>query len=132
METSEETERKFGELKKALFPLGKEATEALLKIGVKFPESKNEMELKEIREKWQSFVQSLAGEGASGNLNAFIRSACDPVAVEGDTLVLGFYYAFHKAKIEDPKYTAVLERKLRDMFGKPYKIRCILVDTKTT
>jgi len=80
--------------------------------------------------RWREFIQSLRGEGSSGNLDAFLRSACEPLALEDDTLVLGFYYSFHKEKIEDPKYRHLVERKLEEVFGRPYKIKCILVDQK--
>jgi hypothetical protein len=64
--------------------------------------------------------------GSSGSLDAFLRSACEPEAVEGDTLVLAFYHDFHKNKIEDTKYTRMVERKLAEKFGSPNKIRCVL------
>jgi len=83
-----------------------------------------------IRNRWREFIKSLRGEGSSGNLDAFLRSACDPVALDDDTLVLGFYYSFHKEKIEDAKYRHLVEKKLKEVFGRPYKIRCILVDYK--
>jgi len=83
-----------------------------------------------LRSRWREFIKSLRGEGSSGNLDAFLRSACDPVALEDDTLVLGFYYSFHKEKIEDAKYRHLVEKKLNEVFGRPYKIRCILVDSK--
>jgi len=83
-----------------------------------------------VRSRWREFIQSLRGEGSSGNLDAFLRSACEPVALEDDTLVLGFYYPFHKEKIEDPKYLHLVERKLKEVFGQTYKVRCILVDRK--
>jgi DNA polymerase-3 subunit gamma/tau len=83
-----------------------------------------------LRGRWREFIKSLRGEGSSGNLDAFLRSACDPVALEDDTLVLGFYYSFHKEKIEDAKYRHLVEKKLREVFGRPYKIQCILVDSK--
>ncbi len=83
-----------------------------------------------VRSHWKDLVRSLRGEGSSGSLDAFLRSACEPVGLEDDTLVLGFYYAFHKEKIEDPKYKYLVERKLKEVFGQPYKIRCILVDEK--
>jgi DNA polymerase-3 subunit gamma/tau len=83
-----------------------------------------------LRSRWREFIKSLRGEGSSGNLDAFLRSACDPVALEDDTLVLGFYYSFHKEKIEDAKYRHLVEKKLQEIFGRPYKIRCILVDYK--
>jgi len=83
-----------------------------------------------VRSQWKEFIQSLRGEGSSGNLDAFLRSACKPVALEDDTLILGFYYPFHKEKIEDPKYRQLIEKKLKEVFGQPYKVRCILVDHK--
>jgi hypothetical protein len=131
LQTSKETERKFEELKGALSPLGEEATAELVKIGVKFPESEKEIDLKTIRNNWKQFANSLAGEGPSGNLDAFIRTACEPVAIEDGVLVLGFYYMFHKEKVENPQYAQVVERKLKEFFGKPYKIRCILIDRAT-
>jgi DNA polymerase-3 subunit gamma/tau len=83
-----------------------------------------------VRGRWREFIRSLRGEGSSGNLDAFLRSACDPVGLEDDTLVLGFYYSFHKEKIEDAKYRHLVEKKLKEVFGRPYKIRCVLVDSK--
>ena len=83
-----------------------------------------------VRSRWREFIRSLRGEGSSGNLDAFLRSACDPVALEDDTLVLGFYYSFHKEKIEDAKYRHLVEKKLKEVFDRPYKIRCVLVDSK--
>jgi DNA polymerase-3 subunit gamma/tau len=83
-----------------------------------------------LRSHWKEFIKSLRGEGSSGNLDAFLRSACDPLGLEDDTLVLGFYYSFHKEKIEDAKYRHLVERKLKEVFGRPYKIRCVLVDSK--
>ena len=84
-----------------------------------------------LRSRWREFIQSLRGEGSSGNLDAFLRSACIPVTLEDDTLVLGFYYSFHKEKIEDIKYRRLVEKKLKEVFGRPYKIRCILVEQKS-
>jgi len=83
-----------------------------------------------VRSRWKEFIQSLRGEGSSGSLDALLRSACEPVTMEDDTLVLGFYYSFHKEKIEDPKYQHLVEKKLREVFGQPYKVKCILVDYK--
>jgi len=83
-----------------------------------------------VRSQWKEFIQSLRGEGSSGNLDAFLRSACEPVALEDNTLILGFYYPFHKEKIEDPKYSHLIEKKLKEVFGQPYKVKCILVEQK--
>jgi len=79
-----------------------------------------------VRAQWGDFVDTLRGMGSSGNLDAFLRSACEPVAVEGDTLVLAFYYSFHKEKIEDSKYRHLVEKKLSEKFGSPSRVRCVL------
>jgi len=83
-------------------------------------------ELERVRSQWGDFVNTLRGVGSSGSLDAFLRSACEPEAVEGDTLVLAFYHAFHKEKIEDAKYCRMVEKKLAEKFGSPNKIRCVL------
>ena len=94
------------------------------------PSKETSQDIDYLRSRWKEFIKSLRGEGSSGNLDAFLRSACDPIALEDDTLVLGFYYSFHKEKIEDAKYRHLVEKKLKEVFGRPYKIRCILVDSK--
>jgi DNA polymerase-3 subunit gamma/tau len=82
--------------------------------------------IERVRAQWSDFVKTLRGVGSSGNLDAFLRSACEPLDVEDDTLILAFYHSFHKEKIEDPKYRRMVENKLSQMFGSPSKVRCIL------
>lgn len=78
------------------------------------------------RNRWKDFVNSLRGEGSSGNLDALLRSACEPQALEGNTLELVFFHSFHKEKMEDPKYRRLIERKLAQFFGSNYELRCVL------
>jgi DNA polymerase-3 subunit gamma/tau len=82
------------------------------------------------RSRWREVVSATRGMGSKGNLDALLRSACEPVALEEDTLVLGFYYEFHKEKIEDPKYRHMVESKVSEIFEQPYKIRCVLTERK--
>jgi DNA polymerase-3 subunit gamma/tau len=93
-------------------------------------DEESDQDISYIRSHWREFIKSLHGEGSSGNLDAFLRSACEPVAIEDGAIVLGFYYTFHKEKIEDNKYRHLVERKLTEVFGKPYKVRCILYERK--
>ena len=72
----------------------------------------------------------MRGEGSGGTLDAFLRSACEPIGIDNDTLVLGFYYPFHKEKIEEPKYKSLVEKKIKEIFGKPYAVKCVLIDSK--
>ncbi len=83
-------------------------------------------DLEYIRQNWREFVNSLRGMGSSGNLDAILRSACEPEGIEGNILVLRVYYPFHKEKIDDPKYRRMIERKLGEFFGTSYQLRCDL------
>jgi len=100
------------------------------RVETEVPSEEVAQDIDYLRSRWREFIQSLRGEGSSGNLDAFLRSACNPVALEDDTLVLGFYYSFHKEKIEDAKYRHLVEKKLQKIFGRPYKVRCVLIDSK--
>lgn len=79
---------------------------------------------------WKDFINSLRGEGSSGNLDAFLRSACEPVSLENNILTVGFYHKFHRDYIDDPKYKFLVEKKLREVFNKPYKLNCIIVERR--
>ena len=81
-----------------------------------------------VRGKWNDFVKALRGVGSKGNLDAMLRSACEPVSLEDNVLTLGFFAKFHKEYIEDQKYKFLVEKKLLEFFGKPYKINCILTE----
>ena len=95
------------------------------------PVSQESGDISDFKEKWPALVDALRGVGSKGSLDALLRSACEPVALEGDTLVIGFYHEFHKNKIDDPKYRHLVEKKVNDVFGGPYRIRCDLVGKGT-
>jgi len=85
-----------------------------------------EGELGQIRARWKDYVDSLRGLGSMGNLDAILRSACEPVAVENDVLELRFSHKFHMEKVEDGKYRHLIEERLEAFFGHPYKVKCVL------
>jgi hypothetical protein len=80
-----------------------------------------------IRSQWKEFINAMRGTGSKGNLDAMLRSACEPVSLEHNVLTLGFYAPFHKEYIEDQKYKFLVEKKLLEFFGQPYKLHCILI-----
>lgn len=94
------------------------------------PVKLGENDIEHFRSRWREVVDATRGMGSAGNLDALLRSACEPLSLENDTLILGFYYDFHKEKIEDPKYRHMVEAKVSEVFGQPYKIRCVLTERK--
>src|SRR4030042_1730530 len=93
---------------------------------VKSPDITSSPEMEDIRNRWKDFVNAMRGEGSKGNLDAFLRSSCEPLSIEDNTLTLGFYHKFHKEYIEDPKYRHLVEKKLQEVFGRSYQVRCVL------
>jgi len=70
----------------------------------------------------------MRGEGSRGNLDAVLRSACEPLAIQEGILTVGFYHKFHKEYIEDRKYRHLVEKKLHEVFGQPYKLDCVIIE----
>jgi DNA polymerase-3 subunit gamma/tau len=96
--------------------------------AVKAKEPTGPINIEILRRRWGEVIKATKGMGSRGNLDALLRSACEPMSVNDDTIVLGFYYEFHKEKIEDPKYRHMVEAKVKEIFGNPYKLRCIIVE----
>jgi DNA polymerase-3 subunit gamma/tau len=93
---------------------------------IETPEATSSPEIEQLRSRWKDFVNAMRGEGSKGNLDAFLRSSCEPLSIEDNTLTLGFYHKFHKEYIEDPKYRHLVEKKLQEVFGRSYQVRCVL------
>jgi DNA polymerase-3 subunit gamma/tau len=111
---------------KAQAPTESAETEAAPSEIAETPEVTSSPEIEGLRDRWKDFVNAMRGEGSKGNLDAFLRSSCEPLAIEDNTLVLGFYHKFHKEYIEDPKYKHLVEKKLKEVFGRSYQVRCVL------
>lgn len=84
-------------------------------------------DLEYLQTHWKDFINSMRGEGSQGNLDARLRHACEPVAINGQNLVLGFYHDFHKSYIDNRKYLHIIEKKLKEVFGHTYTVTCTLV-----
>ena len=52
--------------------------------------------------------------------------ACEPVAVEGDAVVLGFAHDFHRGKVEEEQNKRDVEDVLSHLAGQRYRVRCVL------
>ncbi len=87
-------------------------------------------EFRYLYSQWKVFINSLRGEGSSGNLDAFLRSACIPLSLDDNVLTVGFYHKFHRDYIDDPKYKFLVEKKLREVFQRPYKLQCVITEQR--
>lgn len=58
--------------------------------------------------------------------------ACEPVAVEGNVVVLGFVHDFHRGKVEEEKNRRDVEDVLSSLAGQRYCVRCVLSGQEST
>jgi len=59
------------------------------------------------------------------SVEALLKS-CRPLGVEGQEVVLGFQYPFHKEKIEEPQNKALVESVVSQVVEGSCRIRCVL------
>ncbi|MCP4541239.1 MAG: DNA polymerase III subunit gamma/tau [Chloroflexi bacterium] len=76
-----------------------------------------------LHDRWAEFLNALRPRNLS--LEALMRS-CRPVAVEGDIVVLGFDYDFHRGKVEEERNRLDVEAALSDVLEQKYRVRCVL------
>jgi DNA polymerase-3 subunit gamma/tau len=72
---------------------------------------------------WSGFLNALRPRNLS--LEALMR-ACRPLAVEGDIVVLGFDYDFHRGKVEEDHNRRDVEDTLSELLGQRCRVRCVL------
>ena len=92
----------------------------------------SEVTLEKIRLNWARILAEIRPHNRSAE--ALLRSG-RAEAVEGNVVVLGFPYAFHKERVEEPKSQALVEQVFSRVLGNPCRIKCILVpksSSKTT
>jgi len=79
--------------------------------------------LEVLRSRWPEILNALRPRNLS--LEALMRS-CEPVAVEGDVVVLGFVHNFHRSKVEEEHNRRDVEDALSGLVGQRYHVRCVL------
>ena len=76
-----------------------------------------------LQSRWPEFLNALRPRNLS--LEALMRS-CEPVAVEGDVVLLGFAHNFHRSKVEEEHNKRIVEDALSDLMGQRCRVRCVL------
>jgi DNA polymerase III subunit gamma/tau len=80
-----------------------------------------------LRSRWPEFLNALRPRNLP--LEALMRS-CEPVAVEGDVVVLGFTHDFHRSRVEEEQSKRDIEEVLSELAGQRYRLRCVLLQRR--
>ena len=81
--------------------------------------------LEQIKEKWPEVLKQ--AREFSHSLPLVLRVG-EPLALEGDTLQIGFKYRFHKERMNESKNRVVVEKIIKKFFGEEIKINSIIAD----
>ncbi len=76
-----------------------------------------------LRQHWHEFLNLLRPKNLS--LEALMRSS-QPLGIEGDVIVLGFDYEFHRGKVEEDHNRQAVEDALSELVGQRCQVRCVL------
>lgn len=76
-----------------------------------------------LRSRWSEFLNALRPRNLS--LEALMRS-CEPLAIEGDVVLLEFAHNFHRSKVEEEHNKRMVEDTLSSLFGRRCCVRCVL------
>ncbi len=82
-----------------------------------------ELTLDTVNSQWGRILDQVKLENRS--VEALLKS-CEPLGVEGQEVVLGFYYPFHKEKIEELQNKALVESAVSRVVERSCRIRCVL------
>jgi DNA polymerase-3 subunit gamma/tau len=90
---------------------------------VGLPQGDGSLTPEALRSRWAELLNALRPRNLS--LEALVRS-CEPVAVEGDVVVLAFAHNFHRSKVEEDLNKQIVEEVLSELVGQRYRLRCVL------
>ena len=91
--------------------------------GSRLRDAGGEVTAEILKRQWPEFLNALRPRNLP--LEALMRS-CEPVAVEGETIVLGFSHDFHRLKLEEEQNKRDVEDTLSDLIGHRCRVRCVL------
>lgn len=85
-----------------------------------------EREIESVSLNWREVIEHAPENTRKSLAMAILRSAgVKPVAVEGDTIVLAFRYAYHINQIERTENKPIAEEIISHTLGRPCRIRCV-------
>lgn len=99
-------------------------TEAKVDKTLPSRETKDPQALERIENLWEELLTQVKKRNM--HVEALLKS-CQPVAVDEDVVVLGFYYPFHRGRIQEPRCKGLVEEVLSQAMGQPYHIECVLL-----
>ena len=91
---------------------------------VSMPEADNKLEF--LKSNWRQIIEQAPESTKRTAAIAILRSAgVQPIAIDGDTVVLTFKYSYHKEKIEEIENRKTTAEILSNFLGHNCQVRCV-------
>lgn len=84
--------------------------------------------LDDVQRNWAELLAAIRPH--SRMVEALLKD-CRPVGVQEDAVTLGFFYPFHKQRIEEPKHRALVEKMLQRVLGVRVRVECTMIDKES-
>ena len=79
--------------------------------------------LAQVQQYWPSLLEAV--KNVSRSVEAFLKE-CRPLDATDDTVVLGFYYQFHRDSVDNMKNRVLVEEAFSKVLAHPTRIQCAL------
>lgn len=86
------------------------------------------IDISTIRANWDELLTAIRPH--SRMVEALLKD-CMPIAVNDDVVTLGFFYPFHRQRVEEPKNKSLVTATLERVLGTRVQVRCVMVDKNT-
>lgn len=110
-----------------VIPSPPETKEELAPVEAKSPSVATSPSLEKLKDNWRQIINDAPAAYRRSNAQALLRSSCEPVGIEDQTVVLGFQHSIHKENMEKLENRKIAEEILSQALGSPYKVRCVLL-----
>ena len=81
--------------------------------------------LDDVQRNWTELLAAIRPH--SRMVEALLKD-CRPVRVREDVVTLGFFYPFHRQRIEEPKHRALVEQMLQRVLGVRVRVECTMIE----
>ena len=80
--------------------------------------------------RWPALLEALKGTPPATRVKALlVSSSAAPAALDADILTIGFRWAVHSEKAQEPLHRQALEAALREVYGQTFRLQFKVVTT---
>ncbi len=90
--------------------------------------SSGPMDIGAIRANWDELLTAIRPH--SRMVEALLKD-CKPLSLDSNVVTLGFFYPFHRKRVEEPKNKSLVTSMLKRVMGVQLEIRCVMFDEDT-